>query len=110
MRRLALALLLAALPACAVLSDRRVAAGCQVADGATTFYALTHGATEGNALISGFSPPAILAFKLAFAYFIWKVFPPEDKMTTGEKVGAGALTIIGCAPVPGNIKVIRGLK
>lgn len=98
------------LPGCTVLSDRRVAAGCQVVDGATTYYALTHGAVESNSVISGFSPAGILFLKLVFAYVIYKVLPDQERASSGDKFMAGAITVIGCAPVPNNLKVIRGLK
>ena len=106
-RMLALVLMLSG---CAVLSDRRVAAGCQIADGVTTYYALKHGAVEANGLLSGMSPGAILAIKLAFAYMVWKVFDPDErKQEPTDKFAAGAVSVLGCVPAANNIKVIRGL-
>lgn len=108
--RLALCVLLASLTGCAVLSDRRVVAGCQVADGLTTYYALKHGAVESNSLLSGASPGAILVLKLAFAYVVWKVFDPADrKQEPVDKFAAGAISVLGCVPAANNINVIRGL-
>lgn len=95
------------LQGCAVLGDRRVAAGCQVADGVTTWYALKHGAVETNGLISGLTGPQILAIKLAFAYAIYKIFPPEPHPR--DKTTLGALTLLGCVPAAHNVSVIRSL-
>lgn len=102
--------LLLMLSGCAVLSDHRVAAGCQVADGVTSYYALKHGATEANSLLAGASPTAILVLKLAFAYVVWKAFDPaERKQEPIDKFAAGAVSVLGCVPAANNIKVIRGL-
>lgn len=95
---------------CAVLSDRRVAAGCQVADGATTYYALTHGAVETNGLIAGISPAGILLFKFALAYIVYKLLPDAEHATKPDKMIAGAITLIGCVPAVHNLQVIRSLK
>lgn len=95
---------------CAVLSDHRVAAACQVADGATTYYALKHGAVELNPLFDGLSPGFILALKLAMAYAVYKVFDPaEREQTRTDKVAAGAVTMLGCLPAASNYNVIKGL-
>lgn len=102
-------LLLVLLSGCSILGDKRVAAGCQVADGVTSYYALTHGATEGNSLLAGLSPGFILAIKLAFAYVIWKAFPESEKTTDSDKFALGAVSVLGCVPAANNIKVIQGL-
>jgi len=109
-RLIALLLVLALASGCAVLADKRTAAACQIADGATTYYALTHGAVEANPLLSGFSPGAILFLKLGLAYWIYTHFRDYDVSSSGEKATIGALTAIGCLPVPGNLKVIRSLR
>ena len=111
MKKILLALIVVlALNGCAVLADKRTAAACQIADGATTYYALTHGAVEANPLLSGFSPGAILFLKLGLAYWIYTHFRDYDVSSSGEKATIGALTAIGCLPVPGNLKVIRSLR
>lgn len=95
------------LSGCSVLGDRRVAAGCQVADGVTTAVALKKGATELNPLFANASPGVILAVKLAFAYWLWTHF---DRPTSdGEKVALGAVTLVGCVPALNNVSVIRSL-
>ena len=101
-------MLMLLLPGCAVLGDHRVAAGCQAVDGVTTYYALKHGAVEGNSLLAGASPGAILLIKLAFAYAIYKAFDRPD-VTKSERAGLGAVTFLGCVPAANNIKVIRTL-
>ena len=106
-------LLIATAPGCAVLSDHRVAAGCQVADGLTTYYALTHGATEANSLIAGMSPAAILLLKVAFAaaiYFAYKEKKERGEEKSGmDKFALGAITVLGCVPAANNLAVIQGL-
>jgi len=103
-------LLIATLCGCAVLGDRRVAAGCQVADGVTTYYALTHGATETNGLLAGLSPGAILLLKLGIAYAIYKLLPPVEEATPTDKFAIGVMTVFGCVPAGSNIIVIRKLS
>jgi hypothetical protein len=100
-------ILILALSGCAVIGDRRVAAGCQVADGVTSYYALTHGAVEKNALLASASPGFILAFKLALAYAVWKAF--DRPQTKGDKIALGAVTVFGCVPAVNNYNVIRKL-
>lgn len=99
------------LSSCAVLSDHRVVAGCQVADGLTTYYALTHGATEANTLLAGLGPGGILAFKLILAYAFWEYFkPPEGRELDDDmKFAAGAVTLLGCLPAASNLNVIKSL-
>lgn len=100
-------LLVLLLNGCAVLSDHRVAAGCQVADGVTTWYALKHGAVESNGLLANLSPGAILTIKVAFAVAIWKAFNRET--TKGEKAALTGIALLGCVPAAHNVKVIRSL-
>lgn len=106
-RMLAIVLML---QGCAILGDKRVAAGCQVADGLTSAYALKHGAVEANPLLSGLSPAGILLLKFAFAYIIYKAFPAPEKTTSGDKTLIGAVTLLGCVPAVNNVSVIRGMK
>lgn len=108
LRALALVLLL---NGCAVLSDHRVVAGCQVADGLTTYYALTHGATEANPLLAGLGPGGILLFKVILAYALWDYFkPPEGRELDGDmKFAAGTVALLGCLPAASNLNVIKGL-
>lgn len=102
--------LLILLHGCAIISDHRVAAGCQVADGLTTWYALKHGAVEANPLLNGVSPGAILAIKLMFAYIVYKALDPKGKPQTGvNKFAGGAITVMGCVPAINNVSVIQGL-
>lgn len=108
--RLALcALACGSLMGCTVLGDRRVTAGCQVADGATTYYALKHGAVESNSFLSGASPGAILLIKLLFAYAIWQAFPEQPKDGSFNQWALGAVSVMGCVPAINNVNVIRGL-
>lgn len=100
-RALILVLLLSG---CAVLGDRRVAAGCQVADGITTYVALKKGAVEANPILSGMSPTAILVLKLAFAYWLWTHF---DQPTETEQAALAAVAAVGCVPAVNNVRVIR---
>src|SRR3990167_11142227 len=102
-------ILVTILQGCAVISDRRVAAGCQIADGVTTYYALTYGAVESNTFLSGISPAGILLIKLAFAYIVWKALPDYDKSSSCDKFVAGAVTLLGCVPAVNNYNVIRSL-
>lgn len=108
LRALALVLLL---NGCAVLSDHRVVAGCQVADGLTTYYALTHGATEANVLLAGLGPGGILLFKAVLAYALWDAFKPApgQELDDDMKFAAGAWAVLGCLPAASNLNVIRGL-
>lgn len=108
--RIAVIAVIVLLSGCSVLGDRRVAAGCQIADGVTTYHALTHGAVEGNTLLAGLSPGAILLIKFAFAYAIWKAFPDYEKASSGDKFATGTITIFGCVPAANNVQVIRTLR
>ena len=110
MRRTITILVLAVLiSGCAIVADRRVAAGCQVADGLTTYYALTHGATELNPLFAGANPAFILLFKLALAYAVYTAFPKYEEMDKGQKFLATTVTVFGCIPAINNLNVIGEL-
>jgi len=95
------------LSGCSILGDRRVAAGCQVADGVTTYVALEKGAVELNPIFANASPAAILVIKLAFAYWLWTHF--DRPVSDAEQVALGAVTLVGCVPALNNINVIRSL-
>lgn len=109
MKRILIPLLALNLSSCSILGDRRVAAGCQVADGLTTYYALKHGAIESNTLISGLSPGGILLLKIAFAYIIYTAMPPVEKATNFDKFTTGAVAVMGCLPAASNLNVISKL-
>lgn len=104
---LAIAMLLIALSGCAVISDRRTVAGCQVADGVTTYVAMKKGAVELNGLFHGWSGSQILAFKLLLAYIVYKSLP--EKPTDGERFAMTIASGMGCIPAASNINVIRGM-
>ena len=81
-----------------------------MADGVTTYYALTHGATEANTLLSDISPAGILLLKVAFAYFVYKTFDPAKRPQSDmDKFATGTVSVIGCIPAINNVNVIRGL-
>lgn len=92
---------------CAIVSDRRTVAGCQVADGVTTYVALKKGAVELNGLFHSWSPAGILLFKLALAYVVYKVLPEQP--TDGERFAMTLASGMGCVPALSNINVIRGM-
>ena len=92
---------------CAIVSDRRTVAGCQVADGVTTYVALKKGAVELNGLFAGMSGSQILAFKLLLAYMVYKVLP--EKPTDGERFAMTIAAGMGCIPAISNIGVINKL-
>src|SRR3990167_1352331 len=99
--------LLVLLSGCSILGDRRVAAGCQVADGVTTYITLKKGAIELNPLFASASPAAILAIKLVFAYVIWKMLPPIEKADSKDKFVGGAVSVLGCVPAINNYNVYK---
>lgn len=98
------------LSSCSVLGDKRVAAGCQLADGFTTYHALNAGATEANPLLEDASPQGILALKALFAWVILKALPDPDKATDGDRFLTGIVTVLGCAPAINNYNVHRDMK
>lgn len=100
-------MLLLLLSGCAIVSDHRTVAGCQVADGVTTYAALKKGAVEVNGLFSGLSGTQILAVKLLLAWFVYKALP--EKPTDGERVAMTLASGMGCVPAVSNINVIRGM-
>ena len=104
---LAIAMLLIATVGCAAISDRRTVAGCQVADGLTTYVALKKGAVELNGIFAGLSGSQILALKLALAWIVYKVRP--EKPTDGERFAMTFASGMGCIPALSNVNVIRNI-
>ena len=83
-------------------------AGCasadraQLADGATTWYALSHGYAEANPIYGGLSGPEILAAKLLVTQAM-KFTPPVIC-----EPGLYVLTGVGYSAALGNIGVMAG--
>ena len=105
-KRAAIVLLLI-LSGCAIVSDHRTVAGCQVADGVTTYVALKKGAVELNTLFGSLSGSQILAIKLLMAWIVYKVLPEEP--TDGDRFAMTIASGMGCVPALSNINVIRGM-
>lgn len=106
--RAALALALAlSLAACETLASKDAAAGCQVADVASTHYALHHNpsASEQNPI----PVPALDVIKLALASYIkWGI---SDEDWNNSWVGVRAfVTVIGCGAAVSNYRVARGIQ
>jgi hypothetical protein len=101
MKTLALALVLICSQGCAALASREAAAGCQVADLATSerAFRLNPNAVEENPIPF----PVLVVVKLALAWFIM-TWDQWDEAPQGARI---ALTVIGCAPVPGNLRAAR---
>ena len=87
---------------CATLSSREAAAGCQVADIASTHYALHH---NPNAFEQNPMPvPLLDAIKLALAAYIQWGISKED--WEGSWSGLRAFfTVLGCGAAISNIRV-----
>jgi len=87
---------------CAVLGSKEAAAGCQVADVATTHYALHHNpnAVEQN----GIPVPALDVIKLALAAYIKYGIKEEEwnESWIGLRI---FITAVGCGAAINNIKV-----
>ena len=105
-KRAAIVLLLI-LSGCAIVSDRRTVAGCQVADGVTTYVALKKGAVELNTLFGSLSGSQILMIKLLMAWIVYKVLP--EKPTDGDRFAMTIASGMGCIPALNNVSVIRSL-
>lgn len=100
-------ILAALVSGCAVVGDKRVAAGCQLADGITTKQALARGAVEQNPFFQNASGNSILAVKVVIAGLLLWLMPPYEDMSDNQKLIAGALTITGCAAAVNNHGVQR---
>lgn len=92
---------------CAVVSDRRTVAGCQIADGVTTYVALKKGAVELNTLFGSLSGSQILAIKLLLAYIVYTALP--ENPTDGDRFAMTIASGMGCIPALNNVSVIRGM-
>lgn len=94
-------LVLAALAGCSVLATKEAAIGCQVADIATTYRAL-----HLNALAYETNPipiPLLLAIKVAIIVWVWG----HDSWEKESEGARAAIAVIGCAPVPFNLKAAK---
>lgn len=47
--------------------------------------------------------------KLAIAFVIYKLLPPPERATKGDKVVTAGVSLLGCVPAIHNLQVIRGL-
>lgn len=98
MKKLVLALIFL-LQGCSALATKEAAIGCQVADIATTARALHFGAAELNPV----PIPILYALKLGIIWYIWR----SPTWNTESETTRAAVTIIGCAPVLGNLKAAK---
>jgi Domain of unknown function (DUF5658) len=103
-------LLALCLQGCATVASYKAAAVCQIADGVTTYYGLTHGATELNGFLAGLGPGGILFLKLLLSYGLWKVAQDRGVPNPNQKAVMGAMSITGCVAAAHNLSVIRHLK
>lgn len=90
-------------PILSVTGSRELAVGCQLADMATTVYALSHGAVEANPLMAALGVPGIIAVKLLLAYLLWVYH---------DDIGDTAMTVVNaitCGVAVHNIGVIGSL-
>lgn len=95
-------LVLLALSACSMLATKEAAIGCQVSDIATSYRAL-----HLNSLAYEANPipiPILLALKVAIIVWVWR----HDHWDQESEGGRAAITVIGCAPIPGNLKAAKG--
>lgn len=99
--------LLLLLSGCAIVSDRRTVAGCQVADGVTTYIALKKGGVELNSLFGSLSGSQILVIKLLMAWVVYHALP--ENPTGGDKFAMTIASGMGCIPAVSNISVINKL-
>jgi hypothetical protein len=88
---------------CSTLATKEAVVGCQVADGATTLYALAHGATELNPI----PVPAILAFKVFVV--VWALRHSKEEWEAESKTARAAIAAAGCIPAVNNVVVISKL-
>lgn len=102
-----IAVLLLLLSGCAVISDRRTVAGCQVADGVTTYAAMKKGAVELNGILAGLTGTQILMLKLLIAYVVYTALP--ENPADGDRFAMTLASGMGCIPAANNISVIWGL-
>jgi hypothetical protein len=92
------------LTGCSTLGSKDAAAGCQIADVASTHYALHHNpaASEQNPI----PVPALDVLKLALAAYIkWGVSDEDwDNSWIGVRV---FITALGCGAAVSNVRVAR---
>ncbi len=90
------------LSGCATVASKEATVACQVADGASTIYALRHGAVEANPVMSkviaGLGPVGLVAVKLVAAYVLINF--------VSEELRAPA-NLVTCAVAVHNIGVVR---
>lgn len=87
---------------CTILASKDAAAGCQIADVASTHYALHHNtnASEQNTI----PVPALDIIKLALAAYIkWGV--SDEEWNAAHPAVRSFITIIGCGAAVNNIHV-----
>ena len=101
------ALLIFGINGCAVIADKRMTAGCQLADGITTKQALDRGAVETNPFLKNMDGNQILTLKVLVAGLILWAFPSYEQMSDTQKFAAGALSVIGCGAAIHNNGVQR---
>src|SRR4051812_29858429 len=95
MARLVAALALACLAAgCATLASDRAVVACQAADGATTAYAVSHGAQEGNPLMArvlgSAGLPGLFLVKAALVVLIVRYVQNDTAKAAASALGCGA--------------------
>ena len=92
---------------CAVLADKRVVAGCQLADGYTTKQALDRGAVEANPILGNMGGRQIITLKAVIAALLLWVMPETKDMGKGDKFLYSALSVLGCGAAMHNNQVQR---
>lgn len=97
-------LLLLVLPGCAALGSKDAAAGCQVADVASTHYALHHNPNSSEQ--NDIPVPVLDVIKLALASYIkWGI---SDEDWNNSWIGVRIfITAVGCGAAVSNIRVAR---
>ena len=100
--------LAATLAGCASLppaaTSRDTFAACQIADAATTYYALSHrvGFVEGNPIMAGLLKHGWLPFIGFKAALVWLVYYLDEPPAVQAVFNA-----VACAPVIHNVQVLR---
>ena len=95
------------LQGCAVLADKRVVAGCQLADGYTTKQALDRGAVEANPILGNMGGRQIMTLKAVIAALLLWVMPETKDMSNGDRFLYSALSVLGCGAAMHNNRVQR---
>src|SRR3990167_8543918 len=96
-----------AIQGCAVLADKRVVAGCQLADGYTTKQALDRGAVEANPMLGNMGGRQIITLKAVIAALLLWVMPETKDMGKGDRFLYSALSVLGCGAAMHNSRVQR---